>query len=54
MDNIEQTVSTVQAAGGNILQDPLDIPNVGRIAVVEDPAGAVLGFLQPAMPQPAA
>ena len=54
VDNIEQTVSTVQAAGGTVLLDPLDIPNVGRIAVVEDPAGAVLGFLQPAAAQPGA
>lgn len=54
VDNIERAVGAVQASGGNVLQEPMDIPNVGRIAVVEDPAGAVLGFLQPVATPPAA
>lgn len=54
VDNIDRAVGAVQASGGNVLQEPMDIPNVGRIAVVEDPAGAVLGFLQPVATPPAA
>lgn len=52
VDNMDTSVGAVRAAGGNVLQEPMDIPNVGRIAVVEDPSGAVLGFLMPLPAQP--
>jgi hypothetical protein len=54
VDDLDARIRAVRAGGGNILQEPLDIPNVGRIAVVEDPAGAVLGFMTPVGAPPAA
>jgi uncharacterized protein YndB with AHSA1/START domain/predicted enzyme related to lactoylglutathione lyase len=49
------TVEAVDAAaaraaelGGTICAPPFDIPNVGRIAVVQDPQGARFGLFQPA------
>lgn len=37
----------IEAAGGRILMQPGDIPNVGRFALVADPAGAVFYLLTP-------
>jgi hypothetical protein len=39
---VEQT----RAAGGSVVAGPLDLPNVGRGAVVLDPDGAPLGLLR--------
>jgi predicted enzyme related to lactoylglutathione lyase len=50
VDNVDQCVNTVRSGGGAILQEPMDIPNVGRIAIIEDPAGAVIGVMTPVMP----
>jgi predicted enzyme related to lactoylglutathione lyase len=54
VDNLDNCIQSITSAGGNILQEPLDIPNVGRIAVVEDPAGAVLGLMMPVGAPPTA
>jgi predicted enzyme related to lactoylglutathione lyase len=45
-DNADETVAKVQAAGGKVLLEPLDVMDVSRIAVAEDPAGAVFGIWQ--------
>lgn len=37
----------IEAAGGKILMQPGDIPNVGRFALVTDPAGTVFYLLTP-------
>ncbi len=37
----------IEAAGGRILMQPGDIPNVGRFALVADPGGAVFYLLTP-------
>jgi predicted enzyme related to lactoylglutathione lyase len=30
------------------LEGPVDVPGVGRIAMIKDPAGAVVGLITPA------
>lgn len=40
-DDVDATVGEVQANGGNVLMPGMDIPGVGRMAVVQDPQGAV-------------
>lgn len=47
VDDLDRAVMAVTGAGGQILQPAMDIPNVGRIAVIEDPAGAVIGLMKP-------
>lgn len=47
VDNIDETVKTVAAEGGSVLREPFDIPNVGRIAILKDSNGAVLGLMTP-------
>ena len=46
VDDLDRAVMAVTSAGGQILQPAMDIPNVGRIAVIEDPAGAVIGLMK--------
>jgi predicted enzyme related to lactoylglutathione lyase len=35
-------------AGGKLLHEPADVPNVGRVAIIEDPEGARIGLVSPA------
>jgi len=37
----DETVGRARELGGTVLLEPLDLPDIGRIAVIQDPAGAV-------------
>lgn len=41
VDDLATTVTKVRAAGGTVLQEEVDFSPVGRLAVFEDPQGAV-------------
>jgi predicted enzyme related to lactoylglutathione lyase len=41
------TLETVRDRGGNVAFGPMDIPQVGRIAVFQDPFGAGFAVIQP-------
>ncbi len=45
--NVDDTLEIVRSAGGTIHVEPFDIPNAGRIAVIEDPTGAYLSPFTP-------
>lgn len=45
--DVDATVAKAQSLGGKAWLPGLDIPNVGRIAVLSDPDGAVFGIFQP-------
>jgi predicted enzyme related to lactoylglutathione lyase len=47
-DDTDATVSKAQELGGSTVIEAMDIPNVGRIAVLKDPVGAVFGVIKPA------
>ena len=47
VDSVDDTVAKAQSAGGKLIAGPMDIPEVGRYAVVGDPQGAVLAVFQP-------
>ena len=44
------TVAAIEQAGGKTLMPPIDIPNVGRIAMVTDPQGAPFYVMKPIPP----
>ncbi|HET9623806.1 MAG TPA: VOC family protein [Kofleriaceae bacterium] len=44
----DAAIDTVTRLGGRVVAPAMDIPNVGRIAVFQDPQGATLAVLQPA------
>lgn len=45
VDDVEKTVAQVRELGGNILLEPMDIPELGRFAVIQDVQGAVLSII---------
>jgi predicted enzyme related to lactoylglutathione lyase len=49
VDNVEQTIAKCGELGGKVVVPPMDIPNVGRMAVLQDPQGAVVNVIAYAM-----
>src|SRR3954452_20187580 len=45
-DGVDDTAARARAAGGVFFLEPMDVLDVGRIAVGADPAGAVYGLWQ--------
>lgn len=46
VDDCEATMAKCTAGGGKTLMGPQDVPNVGRMAVLQDPAGAVFAVIK--------
>ncbi|HSL59772.1 MAG TPA: VOC family protein [Acidimicrobiales bacterium] len=42
VDDLDAAVARVAPAGGSVMQPPMDVMTAGRMAVVADPAGAVI------------
>lgn len=47
VDDVDDYIDRVKKAGGNIHTQPMDIPEVGRFAVVTDPFGAPFQLFKP-------
>lgn len=45
VDDVEATVARCTELGGAVLVPPMDVPTVGRMAVLRDPQGAVLSVM---------
>jgi predicted enzyme related to lactoylglutathione lyase len=45
-DDADATAARVKAVGGQVMVEPFDVMDVGRMAVAVDPAGAVFGIWQ--------
>jgi hypothetical protein len=50
VDDVDGTVATAKKSGGNALYDPMDVPNVGRMAALTDPQGAMFSVMLPSTP----
>lgn len=48
VDDIDARVAHAQKLGAKIMQPPMDIPKVGRIAILTEPTGAHIGWMTPA------
>lgn len=48
VDNVEDCVEKAKASGAAVVQPVLEIEGIGRIAMIKDPNGAVLGWMTPA------
>src|SRR6266849_6241638 len=46
VDSVDDTVTKVQAAGGQVAMPPFDVMDAGRMAFVLDPGGAAVAFWQ--------
>lgn len=47
VEDVDATVTRVQALGGQVYRPPMDIAEVGRFAVVSDPQGATFAVFKP-------
>jgi uncharacterized protein len=47
VDDVDARLAQVASAGGNVIRPPFDIAGVGRIAILADPTGAVMGWMTP-------
>lgn len=45
VDNADETAGDCAALGGKVLVPPMDIPGVGRFAVLQDPQGAIFNVI---------
>jgi uncharacterized protein len=45
-DDVDATAAKIKGAGGQLLAEPMDVMEEGRLAVAMDPAGAVFGLWQ--------
>lgn len=52
--DVDATVQEAQLLGGGVLKPPMDIPGVGRFAVLTDPQGAAFAVFSPLPREPAA
>ena len=43
----DATTTKAKELGGSTLMEPMDVPTIGRIAVLRDPQGAVFGIIKP-------
>lgn len=46
VEDVDTTARQVEILGGKLLRPPMDIPNVGRFCVLQDPQGAMLHAIQ--------
>jgi predicted enzyme related to lactoylglutathione lyase len=47
VEDADATVAKVKEAGGTVFAEPMDVMELGRMAIFADPAGAVIGIWQP-------
>jgi uncharacterized protein len=47
VDDPDATTAKAKELGGSVLLEPMDVPTIGRIAVLRDPQGAVFGIIKP-------
>ncbi|MGK9164709.1 VOC family protein [Inquilinus limosus] len=45
VDDIDARVEAARQAGATVLRDIFEVPGVGRIAIIQDPTGAVAGWM---------
>ena len=46
VDDVDASAEKVKELGGNVPQEPMDIPKVGRMCVVQDPSGATFSLIK--------
>lgn len=45
VDNVDEAVEKAKGLGGSLVFGPYDIPNVGRMAIIDDPTGASISLI---------
>ena len=50
VDDVDAAVSATAEQGGQVMREPFEVPGIGRIAILQDPTGAAMGLITPAVP----
>ena len=50
VDDVDARTAKAIAAGAELMRPILDVPGVGRIAILKEPGGAGIGWITPAQP----
>jgi Predicted enzyme related to lactoylglutathione lyase len=50
VDDVNEVVTRVEQNGGGVMLPPMEIPNVGWVAIIIDSEGNPLGVWKPALP----
>jgi predicted enzyme related to lactoylglutathione lyase len=50
--DVDEAVAKTRRHGGTIVNEPRDIPDIGRIAVIRDPQGALIALFKPIAAMP--
>jgi uncharacterized protein len=48
VDDVDKRLAKAKKAGAKIMREPFDIPGTGRIAILKQPGGGVVGWMTPA------
>lgn len=51
VDDCDAAAQKATQLGGSVRQPPMDIPGVGRFAIIADPGGAVIAIMKPIPPE---
>lgn len=54
VDDVDQRVAKAVRGGAKLMMPIFDVPNVGRIAMLQEPSGAGIGWMTPVGPKAAA
>ena len=46
VENVDAACARCKELGGNVVMEPMDVPNIGRFAIIADPSEAALGLAQ--------
>ena len=47
VDNVDARVKKAEQAGAKLIRPLFDVPGVGRIAILQEPGGAMIGWMTP-------
>lgn len=47
VESVDDTLGRARNAGGKVVAEPWDVPGVGRLALLSDPAGVTFGVITP-------
>jgi predicted enzyme related to lactoylglutathione lyase len=45
--NVDESVAKAKSLGAKLTMEPLDVMDIGRMAIIQDPQGATIAFWQP-------
>lgn len=48
VDDLAARLEKAKSIGGTVLREPFTVPGIGTIAMVQDPQGAAMGWIEPA------